>query len=90
MLLLLTIDHYLFVLLHILLIKPHMDPNSVDFSLQRTLPPSDPVAFLQLTTEVSAQANVLGAHQQQLSQLTLLKEKLVKMLQSLHLPRHSS
>lgn len=43
----------------------------------------------QLTTEVSAQANVLAAHQQQLTWLTSLTEELVKTLQSLHLPTPS-
>lgn len=38
---------------------------------------------MQLTTELSAQANQLAIHQHQLNQLTSLTEELVKMLQSL-------
>ncbi|KAL0150499.1 hypothetical protein M9458_054316 [Cirrhinus mrigala] len=63
-----------------------MDPDSVDPSLQKTSPNIDPAAVYRLTTEVSAQANILAAHQQQLAQLTTLTEEMVKTLHSLHLP----
>ncbi|KAL0152007.1 hypothetical protein M9458_052725 [Cirrhinus mrigala] len=61
----------------------HMDPNSADPSLQKTSPNIDPAAVYRLTTEVSAQANVLAAHQQQLARLTTLTEEMVKTLHSL-------
>ncbi|KAL0200303.1 hypothetical protein M9458_003490, partial [Cirrhinus mrigala] len=60
-----------------------MDPNSADPSLQKTSPNIDPAAVYRLTTEVSAQANVLAAHQQQLAHLTTLTEEMVKTLHSL-------
>ncbi|KAL0180477.1 hypothetical protein M9458_022883 [Cirrhinus mrigala] len=63
-----------------------MDPNPVDPSLQKTSPPIDPAAVYRLTTEVSAQANVLASHQQQLAHLTALTEETVKTLRSLQLP----
>ncbi|KAL0147107.1 hypothetical protein M9458_057631 [Cirrhinus mrigala] len=63
-----------------------MDPNSADPSLQKTLPTLDPAAVYRLSSEVSAQAGVLAAHQQQLTRLTTLTEELVKTLQSLQLP----
>ncbi|KAL0150433.1 hypothetical protein M9458_054260 [Cirrhinus mrigala] len=63
-----------------------MDPSSVDPSLQKTSPQIDPAAVYRLTTEVSAQANVLASHQQQLSHLTALTEEMVKTLRSLQLP----
>ncbi len=62
-----------------------MDPHSVDSSLQKTLPELDPAAVYRLSTEVSAQANVLGAHQQQLACLSSLIEELVTTLQALRL-----
>ncbi len=67
-----------------------MDPHSIDSSLQKTLPDLDPTAVYRLTTEVSAQANVLAAHQQQLARLTSLTEELVKTLQALQLPSSES
>lgn len=63
-----------------------MDPNSADSALQKTSPEPDPAALLRLSSEVCTQANVLGAHQQQLQRLTSLTEELVKTLQSLRLP----
>ncbi len=62
-----------------------MDPHSVDSSLQKTLPELDPAAVYRLSTEVSAQANVLVAHQQQLACLSSLTEELVTTLQALWL-----
>ncbi len=62
-----------------------MDPLASDLlSLQKTSPPSDPAAVNQLSSEVSAQANVLASHQRQLQRLTTLTEELVKALQSMH------
>ncbi len=61
-----------------------MDPHASDQSLQKTSPPSDPAAVNQLSSEVSAQANVLASHQLQLQRLTTLTEELVKALQSMH------
>ncbi|KAL0150720.1 hypothetical protein M9458_053943, partial [Cirrhinus mrigala] len=63
-----------------------MDPSSVDPSLQKTSPNIDPAAVYRLTTEISAQANVLASHQQQLAHLTALTEEMVKTLRSLRLP----
>ncbi len=60
-----------------------MDPHASDQSLQKTSPPSDPAAVNQLSSEVSAQANVLASHQLQLQRLTTLTEELVKALQSM-------
>ncbi len=60
-----------------------MDPHASDQSLQKTLPPLDPAAVNQLSSEVSAQANVLASHQLQLQHLTTLTERLVKALQSM-------
>ncbi len=62
-----------------------MDPHSVDSSLQKTLPELDPAAVYRLSTEVSAQANMLVTHQQQLARLTSLMEELVTTLQALRL-----
>ncbi len=62
-----------------------MDPHSVDSSLQKTSPELDPAAVYRLSTEVSAQANVLVAHQQQLACLSSLTEELVTTLQALWL-----
>ncbi len=59
-----------------------MDPNSVDSSLQKTSPELDPAAVYRLSTEVSAQANMLVAHQQQLARLTSLTEELVTTLRA--------
>ncbi len=61
-----------------------MDPHSVDSSLQKTSPELDPAAVYRLSTEVSAQANVLVTHQQQLACLSSLIE-LVTTLQALRL-----
>ncbi len=71
--------------LHSLLIKLHMDPNAPDSSLQKTSPDFDPAAFYHFSTEVSAQASVLAAHQQKLNRLTSVTEELVKTLQALQL-----
>ncbi|MGL5565866.1 MAG: DUF4939 domain-containing protein, partial [Plesiomonas sp.] len=60
-----------------------MDLTESAASLQKTLPPQDPAAFSQLTTEVSAQANVLAVHQHQLARLSAVTDELVKALQSL-------
>ncbi len=54
-----------------------MDPHASDQSLPKTLPPSDPAAVNQLSS------NVLAAHQLQLQCLTTLTEELVKALQSM-------
>ncbi len=62
-----------------------MDPNSVDSSLQKTSPELDPAAVYRLSTEVSAQANMLVAHQQQLARLTSLTEELVTTLRAFRL-----
>ncbi len=61
-----------------------MDPHASDQSLQKTSPSSDPAAMNQLSSEVSAQANVLASHQLQLQRLTTLTEELVKALQAMH------
>ncbi len=45
----------------------------------------DPAAVYRLSTEVSAQANVLVAHQQQLARLSSLTEEMVTTLQALRL-----
>ncbi len=70
-----------------------MDPHSVDTSLQKISPQLDPAAAYRLSTEVSAQANVLVAHQQQLACHSSLSEELVTTLHygylHLSLPRHS-
>ncbi|KAL0176817.1 hypothetical protein M9458_029147, partial [Cirrhinus mrigala] len=52
----------------------------------KTSPNIVSAAVYRLTTEVSAQANILAAHQQQLARLTTLTEEMVKTLHSLHLP----
>lgn len=65
--------------------KQQMDPHSVDPSLQKTSPTSEPAAIMQLTTELSTQANQLAVHQHQLNRLTSLTKELVKTLQSLRL-----
>ncbi|KAL0163457.1 hypothetical protein M9458_042853, partial [Cirrhinus mrigala] len=44
-----------------------MDPSSVDHHYRRLRRKSIQQQFTRLTTEVSAQANVLASHQQQLS-----------------------
>ncbi|KAL0176934.1 hypothetical protein M9458_029264, partial [Cirrhinus mrigala] len=79
----------------------HMDPTpptpSVD-ALQKTSPPSDPATtsastatpsdpamVRHITTELSAQASTLLAHQQQLDRLTDLTAQLVRALQGLQL-----
>ncbi len=62
-----------------------MDPNSVDSSLQKTSPELDPAAVYRLSTEVSAQASMLVAHQQQLARLPSLTEELVTTLQAFRL-----
>ncbi len=62
-----------------------MDLHSVDSSLQKTSPELDPAAVYRLSTEVSAQANMLVAHQQQLARLTSLTEELVTTLQAFRL-----
>ncbi len=62
-----------------------MDPHSVDSSLQKTSSELDPAAVYRLSTEISAQANVLVAHQQQLACLSSLMEELVTTLQALWL-----
>lgn len=82
----LLIEPCLFVIRLSLLIKVQMDPNSADSSLQKTSPQHNPAAIHHLSAEVSAQANVLATHHQQLNRLTYLTEELVKTLQSLHIP----
>lgn len=66
----LLIEPCLFVIRLSLLIKLQMDPNSADSSLQKTSPQHDPAAIHHLSAEVSAQANVLATHHQQLNHLT--------------------
>ncbi len=63
--------------------KLHMDPQSTDSSLQKTSPTSDPAVVMQLSTELSAQANQFAIHQHQLTRLTSLTEELVNALQNL-------
>ncbi len=62
-----------------------MDPQPTDSSLQKTSPTSDPAVVMQLSTELSAQANQLAIHQHQLTRLTSLTEELVNALQNLRL-----
>ncbi|XP_051563312.1 uncharacterized protein LOC127446447 [Myxocyprinus asiaticus] len=45
---------------------------------------------MHLSSELSAKANLLASHQQQLGRLTTLMEKLVKSVQSLHRPAPES
>ncbi len=61
-----------------------MDHQASDSS-QKTSPQSDPAALMQLTSELSAQANQLAIHQHQLTRLTTLTEELVRTLQGLSL-----
>jgi len=63
-----------------------MDSTQPASSLQKTSPPTDPAVFSHLTSELSAQANQLAAHHQQLSRLTIMTEELMKAVQSLHQP----
>ncbi|KAL0148450.1 hypothetical protein M9458_056260 [Cirrhinus mrigala] len=60
-----------------------MDPNASDSSSQKTSPDQDPAAIAQLSSVLSAQANQLALHQQQLERLTSLTGELVKALQTL-------
>lgn len=69
-----------------LLLGPRVDPSLSESLLQKTSPSPDPAAIHQLSTELTAQASVLAAHQQQLHRLTSLTEELVKTLQTLPLP----
>lgn len=62
-----------------------MDPTQSDHSQQKTSPPSDPAALMQLSTELSAQASQLALHRHQLSRLTTLTDELVQALQGLRL-----
>lgn len=62
------------------------NPGASDSSPQNTSPAMDPAVIIQLSSEVSAQANMLATHQQQLAQLTTLTEEQVKTLQDLRLP----
>lgn len=62
-----------------------MDPLLWDSPLQKTSPSLDSVAMQLLSTELTAQAQVLTTHQQQLSHLTHLTEELVKALQVLNI-----
>ncbi|KAL0187127.1 hypothetical protein M9458_018797, partial [Cirrhinus mrigala] len=57
-----------------------MDPNAS--SSQKTSPDQDPAAIAQLSSVLSAQANQLALHQQQLERLTSLTGELVKALQT--------
>ncbi len=61
-----------------------MDQYASDSS-QKTSPKSDPAAIMQLSSELSAQANQLAIHQHQLAHLTTLTEELVNTLQGLSL-----
>ena len=63
-----------------------MDPTVSASPSQKTSPHQDPADFSRLASEVSNQANVLTAHQQQLVKLTTLTEKLARTVQSLSLP----
>ncbi|KAL0150314.1 hypothetical protein M9458_054422 [Cirrhinus mrigala] len=83
-----------------------MDPTPPDQSLtapQKTSPPLDPATaqatpsaspamVQQITTELSAQASTLMAHQHQLDRLTDLTGQLVQALQGLQLtpPKHAT
>ncbi len=67
-----------------------MDSSASSDSLQKTSPQHDPAAIYQLTTELSAQAQQLTAHHQQLQKLTSLAEDLVGTLQSLQFPPAAS
>ncbi len=73
----------LLVCTELLFNKLHMDPQSTDSSLQKTSPTSDPAVVMQLSTELSAQANQLAIHQHQLTRLPSLTEELVNALQNL-------
>ncbi len=70
--------------------KLQMDSSASSDSLQKTSPQHDPAAIYQLTTELSAQAQQLTAHHQQLQKLTSLAEDLVGTLQSLQFPPAAS
>ncbi|XP_073669521.1 uncharacterized protein [Paramisgurnus dabryanus] len=59
-----------------------MEPN-LPAASQKTSPPPDPVTLAQLTGELSSQAHILAAHQQQLARLTSLTGELVRSVQSL-------
>lgn len=63
-----------------------MDPTASASSSQKTSPKQDPADFHRLSSEVSSQANVLAAHQQQLVKLTALTEELVRSVQALSSP----
>ncbi|KAI2644696.1 Retrotransposon-like protein 1 [Labeo rohita] len=63
-----------------------MDPHASESSLQKTSPAQDPAAIMQLSSELTAQANQLALHQHQLARLTMLTEELVKTLQNLTPP----
>ncbi|XP_051542741.1 polyadenylate-binding protein 1-like [Myxocyprinus asiaticus] len=56
----------------------HILDRSKSLRLKKTSPPTDPAAIFQLSNGLSAQADVLGVHQQQLQQLTALTEEMVK------------
>uniref|UniRef100_A0A4W5NCV1 Retrotransposon gag domain-containing protein n=1 Tax=Hucho hucho TaxID=62062 RepID=A0A4W5NCV1_9TELE len=66
-----------------IVIKLQMDPHSPGASLQKTSPTHDPAALVQMSTEISTQANQLAIHQQQLTHLTTVTEELVRTLQRL-------
>ncbi|KAL0168430.1 hypothetical protein M9458_036652 [Cirrhinus mrigala] len=77
----------LVVCLYVLSINSlQMDPHASESSLQKTSPAQDPAAIMQLSSELTAQANQLALHQHQLAWLTTLTEELVKTLQNLTLP----
>lgn len=63
-----------------------MDPTASASSSQKTSPKQDPADFHRLASEVSSQANVLAAHQQQLVKLTALTEELVRSVRALSSP----
>lgn len=64
-----------------------MDQTPSGSSQQKTSPFSDPAAFVQLSTELTAQASQLASQQHQLNRLTTLTEELVQALQGI---RHST
>jgi len=59
-----------------------MDPNVSASVSQKTSPEQDLAALHRLSTEVSSQASVLAAHQQQLVKLTSMTEELVRSMRS--------
>lgn len=67
-----------------------MDPNVSDPASQNTLPQQDPATLYHLVTEVSSQASMLAAHQQQLLKLTSLTEELVRTMRTLTPPSAAS